>query len=49
MTKNLSEEVQTVSVESHAFHANYRAPDREGPGKDGWAKCLAWLKQNGVA
>ena len=33
----------------HAFHADYRATYREGPAKDGWAKCLAWFKQNGVA
>jgi carboxymethylenebutenolidase len=33
----------------HAFHADYRATYREGPAKDGWQKCLAWFKQNGVA
>ncbi|CAM3735000.1 dienelactone hydrolase family protein [Polynucleobacter brandtiae] len=33
----------------HAFHADYRATYREGPAKDGWEKCLAWFKQNGVA
>jgi len=33
----------------HAFHADYRATDREGPAKDGWEKCVAWFKQNGVA
>jgi len=33
----------------HAFHADYRATYREGPAKDGWEKCIAWLKQNGVA
>jgi carboxymethylenebutenolidase len=33
----------------HAFHADYRNTYREGPAKDGWAKCLAWFKQNGVA
>lgn len=33
----------------HAFHADYRASYREGPAKDGWEKCLAWFKQNGVA
>ena len=32
----------------HAFHADYRATYREGPAKDGWDKCLAWLKQQGV-
>ena len=33
----------------HAFHADYRATYREGPAKDGWEKCLAWFKKNGVA
>jgi carboxymethylenebutenolidase len=32
----------------HAFHADYRATYREGPAKDGWDKCLAWFKQQGV-
>ncbi|MEY3725020.1 MAG: hypothetical protein RLZZ365_955, partial [Pseudomonadota bacterium] len=32
----------------HAFHADYRNTYREGPAKDGWAKCLAWFKQYGV-
>jgi carboxymethylenebutenolidase len=33
----------------HGFHADYRATYRAGPAKDGWEKCLAWLKKNGVA
>jgi carboxymethylenebutenolidase len=33
----------------HGFHADYRALYREGPAKDGWEKCVAWFKQNGVA
>jgi len=32
----------------HAFHADYRESYREGPAKDGLAKCLAWFKKNGV-
>ncbi|MDP3621860.1 MAG: dienelactone hydrolase family protein [Polynucleobacter sp.] len=32
----------------HAFHADYRETYRAGPAADGWAKCLAWFKQNGV-
>jgi len=32
----------------HAFHADYRASYREGPAKDGWDKCIAWFKKNGV-
>lgn len=33
----------------HAFHADYRNTYREGPAKDGWAKCLTWFKQYGVS
>jgi carboxymethylenebutenolidase len=32
----------------HAFHADYRESYREGPAKDGWNKCIAWFKKNGV-
>ena len=32
----------------HAFHADYRPSYRAEAAKDGWAKMLAWLKQNGV-
>lgn len=32
----------------HAFHADYRATYQAGPAKDGWEKCLQWLKQHGV-
>jgi carboxymethylenebutenolidase len=32
----------------HAFHADYRGSYREGPAKDGWAKCLAWFADKGV-
>lgn len=33
----------------HAFHADYRASYRQGPAEDGWKRCLAWFKANGVA
>lgn len=33
----------------HGFHADYRPSYREKDAKDGWAKLLAWFKQNGVA
>ena len=33
----------------HAFHADYRPSYRKQPADDGWARCLAWFKQNGVA
>ena len=33
----------------HGFHADYRPSYRPEPAKDGWQRCLAWFKQNGVA
>jgi len=33
----------------HAFNADYRASYRKGPAEDGWKRCLAWFKANGVA
>ncbi len=33
----------------HAFNADYRPSYRAEAAKDGWAKMLAWFKQNGVA
>ena len=33
----------------HAFHADYRPSFRAGPAADGWARCLAWFKAQGVA
>ncbi|MDH3209001.1 MAG: dienelactone hydrolase family protein [Burkholderiaceae bacterium] len=32
----------------HAFHADYRPSYRKGPAGDGWKRCVAWLKANGV-
>ena len=32
----------------HAFHADYRPSYREAPAKDGWARCAAWFKKQGV-
>lgn len=32
----------------HAFHADYRPSFRQGPAKDGWKRCLAWFKAQGV-
>lgn len=33
----------------HAFHADYRPSFRPEAAKDGWQRCLAWFKANGVA
>ena len=33
----------------HAFHADYRPSYRKAAADDGWAKCLAWFRKNGVA
>ena len=32
----------------HAFHADYRASYREKEAWDGWDRCIAWFKRNGV-
>ena len=32
----------------HAFHADYRASYRPDAARDGWSRCLAWFKSNGV-
>ena len=33
----------------HAFHADYRPTYRKAAADDGWQRCLAWFKANGVA
>jgi carboxymethylenebutenolidase len=33
----------------HAFHADYRPAYDEAAAQDGWRRCLAWLRANGVA
>lgn len=33
----------------HAFHADYRPSYRKAAADDGWNRCLAWFKANGVA
>jgi len=33
----------------HAFHADYRPSYVEADAKDGFARCLAWFKEHGVA
>jgi len=33
----------------HAFNADYRSSYRKDAADDGWKRCLAWFKANGVA
>lgn len=33
----------------HAFHADYRPSYRPDAAADGWKRCIAWFKANGVA
>ena len=33
----------------HAFHADYRPSYRQEAAEDGWRRCLAWFKAQGVA
>jgi carboxymethylenebutenolidase len=32
----------------HAFHADYRPSYRKEAAEDGWTRCIAWFKANGV-
>ncbi|MEO5697256.1 MAG: dienelactone hydrolase family protein [Burkholderiaceae bacterium] len=32
----------------HAFHADYRPSYRKDAAEDGWTRCVAWFKANGV-
>ncbi|MEP7100715.1 MAG: dienelactone hydrolase family protein [Burkholderiales bacterium] len=34
---------------SHAFHADYRPSYQQDAAEDGWKRCVAWFKANGVA
>ena len=42
-------EVKVYPDAPHGFNADYRPSYRADDAKDGWAKMLAWFKQNGVA
>jgi carboxymethylenebutenolidase len=33
----------------HGFHADYRPTYRKEAAEDGWKRCVAWFKSNGVA
>jgi carboxymethylenebutenolidase len=40
---------QNCSDAPHAFHADYRPSYRKDAADDGWQRCQAWFKANGVA
>lgn len=42
-------EVKIYPDAPHGFNADYRPSYRPADAKDGWARMLAWFKQNGVA
>ena len=46
---NVKSEFVVYPDTPHAFHADYRPSYRKAAADDGWAKCLAWFKKNGVA
>ncbi len=41
-------EIVTYPDTPHAFHADYRPSYRKDQAEDGWKRCLAWFKANGV-
>jgi carboxymethylenebutenolidase len=41
-------EIITYPDTPHAFNADYRPSYRKEPAEDGWNRCLAWFKANGV-
>jgi carboxymethylenebutenolidase len=46
---NLKSEFVVYPDTPHAFNADYRPSYRKAAAEDGWAKCVAWFKKNGVA
>jgi carboxymethylenebutenolidase len=41
-------EIIVYSGAQHGFHADYRESYNEEAAADGWARCLAWFRANGV-
>jgi len=41
-------EIITYPDTPHAFNADYRPSFRKEASEDGWKRCLAWFKANGV-
>ena len=46
---NSKVEVVVYPDTPHAFHADYRPSYRKEQAEDGWKRCTAWFKANGVA
>ena len=46
---NSKSEIVIFPNSGHAFFADYRPSYVEADAKEGWRKCLAWFKANGVA
>jgi len=44
-----SSEIIVYPDAGHGFHADYRDSYNAADAKDGWARMLAWFKENGVA
>jgi carboxymethylenebutenolidase len=45
---NTRSEIVVYPGMPHAFHADYRPSYRKEAAEDGWKRCLAWFKANGV-
>ncbi len=46
---NARSEIVIYPDTPHAFHADYRPSYRKAAADDGWRRCVAWFKANGVA
>lgn len=46
---NSKSEFKVYENSGHAFHADYRPSYNEADARDGWNRCLAWFRANGVA
>jgi carboxymethylenebutenolidase len=42
-------DIHVYAAAGHAFNADYRPSYQRAAADDGWLRCLAWLKANGVA
>ncbi len=42
-------EIHVYPDAPHAFHADYRPSYRKEAADDGWRRCMAWFKANGVS